>query len=286
MNTTAPSHHLRLKGNRSLNMKKTLIMGIINITSDSFYEQSRVSFDTCLEKVDLMIGEGVDILDIGAESTRPGAAEAPLVNELESIVPLVHSIREKHPQLPISVDTRKSLVALETLKAGADIINDVSGFVFDPALPQVAAKHDAVCVLMHSQGTPETMQTNPQYKNVIQDISSFFTKQMNIALSAGLAEDRIILDPGIGFGKSLSHNLSILNHLRDFKKLGRPLLVGASRKGMIGKILGVEDPADRLEGTLAITAQCALQGVAIVRVHDVLPNVRVAKVCDAMRLAQ
>ena len=285
MNSSRPSNHLQLTENRFLSFEKTLIMGIINITDDSFYNKSRVSCNSCLEKVDVMLGEGLDILDLGAESTRPGAEETPASKELEKIVPVVSAIRKKHPHLPISVDTRKSIVALAALEAGADIINDISGFVFDADIPKIAAEHGAVCILMHSQGTPQTMQANPQYDDIVKDISSFFTKQMDMAHSAGLCRDRIILDPGIGFGKTLEHNLTLLNHIRDFTELGRPLLVGASRKGMIGKILGLQDPSDRLEGTLAITAQCALQGVSIVRVHDVQPNARVAKVCDAMRLA-
>lgn len=274
---------LPLPGGRALTFNRTLIMGILNVTENSFFEGSRLRPDEVLSRARQMADEGADIFDVGAESTRPGAQAVSEDEETRRLIPAIEILRKNFPATPISADTRKASVAREAIRAGADIVNDVSGFCFDPAMAEVVARGGAAAVLMHSQGTPESMQDNPRYENISAEIHAFFNERLNFAEKSGLPKGRIILDPGIGFGKKLPHNLSILRDLTIFRSLGCPLLIGASRKSMIGEILSLPDPRDRLEGTLAITSICAWQGVEIVRVHDVEPNARAARVCDAIR---
>lgn len=282
-NAHALSSPFPLFEGRHLLFSRTLIMGILNVTENSFYKGSRLRADHVLERAQQMVSEGVDILDIGAESTRPNAQTVSVTQEIDQLIPAVEMLRKNFPEMPISADTRKSSVAKEAIQAGADIINDVSGFCFDAEMATVIAENKAAAILMHSQGTPDNMQNNPHYENIRQEIYDFFLEKLNFASSCGLSKERIILDPGIGFGKNLSHNLSILRDLTFYRSLGRPLLIGASRKSMIGDILQLPDPQDRLEGTLAITSVCSWQGVEIVRVHDVAANAHVAKVCDAIK---
>ena len=268
---------------RSLLFSRTLIMGIPNATEDSFYKGSRLSADQVLDRAQQMVSEGVDLLDIGAESTRPNAQMISVAEERDRLIPAIEILRKNFPKIPISADTRKSSVAKEAIRAGADIINDVSGFCFDPDMATVIAENKAAAILMHSQGTPEIMQDNPHYENILQEICDFFQERIEFASECGLSKDRIILDPGIGFGKNTSHNIAILRDLTFFRSLGCPLLIGASRKSMIGEILQLPDPKDRLDGTLAITSICSWQGVEIVRVHDVAANVHAARVCEAIK---
>ncbi len=268
---------------RSLLFSRTLIMGILNATEDSFYKGSRLSADQVLDRAQQMVSEGVDLLDIGAESTRPNAQMISVAEERDRLIPAIEILRKNFPKIPISADTRKSSVAKEAIRAGADIINDVSGFCFDPDMATVIAENKAAAILMHSQGTPEIMQDNPHYENILQEICDFFQERIEFASECGLSKDRIILDPGIGFGKNTSHNIAILRDLTFFRSLGCPLLIGASRKSMIGEILQLPDPKDRLDGTLAITSICSWQGVEIVRVHDVAANVHAARVCEAIK---
>ena len=282
-NTHVRSSSFPLFEGRHLLFNRTLIMGVLNVTENSFYKGSRLRADHVLERAQQMVSEGVDIFDIGAESTRPNAQTVSVAQELDQLIPAIEILRKNFPEMPISADTRKSPVAKEAIQAGADMINDVSGFCFDADMATVIAQNKAAAILMHAQGTPDSMQDNPRYENIRQEIFDFFLEKLNFASSCGLPKDRIILDPGIGFGKNLSHNLSILKDLTFYRSLGRPLLIGASRKSMIGEILQLPDPQDRLEGTLAITSICSWQGVEIVRVHDVAPNVRVARVCEAIK---
>ncbi len=268
---------------RSLLFSRTLIMGILNATEDSFYKGSRLSADQVLDRAQQMVSEGVDLLDIGAESTRPNAQMISVAEERDRLIPAIEILRKNFPKIPISADTRKSSVAKEAIRAGADIINDVSGFCFDPDMATVIAENKAAAILMHSQGAPEIMQDNPHYENILQEICDFFQERIEFASECGLSKDRIILDPGIGFGKNTSHNIAILRDLTFFRSLGCPLLIGASRKSMIGEILQLPDPKDRLDGTLAITSICSWQGVEIVRVHDVAANVHAARVCEAIK---
>lgn len=259
--------------------RRTLVMGIINVTPDSFYANSRVSETDLLKKVEEMIEAGVAIIDVGGESTRPGAEPVPLDEELRRVVPAVNVIK-KHFSIPVSVDTYKAEVAKAALEHGADMVNDISALRFDQRMVDVVAHYDCPVVLMHMKGEPRTMQLNPEYGDVVREIVEFLRERIAFAQAHGIR--KIIVDPGIGFGKKLEHNLQILAKLDEFKVLGYPLLVGASRKSMIGALLGNVPPEARLNGTLAVTAYCVLKGVDIVRVHDVRENVEVVKVLEAI----
>ncbi len=258
---------------------KSKIMGIINVTPDSFYAGSRVNEVDLLRRVEEMIEQGVDVIDIGGESTRPGAEPVPVEEEIKRTVGAVRLVR-KHFDIPISVDTYKSEVARLSLESGADIINDISALRFDEKMVEVAAYYSCPVILMHMKGTPRTMQDNPQYDDVVSEILFFFKERIEYVKSFGL--DKIVIDPGIGFGKKLEHNLEILKRIDEFRQLGYPLLIGASRKSMIGMILNLP-PEQRLNGTLAVTAYCALHGVEFIRVHDVKENVEVIKVIEAIK---
>uniref|UniRef100_A0A7C4GDP6 Dihydropteroate synthase n=1 Tax=Fervidobacterium thailandense TaxID=1008305 RepID=A0A7C4GDP6_9BACT len=261
----------------------TFVMGIINVTPDSFFAESRVDEKNLLKKVEGMISAGAELLDIGGESTRPGADPVPLEEEIKRVVPAISLIR-KYFDIPISVDTYKAEVARLALENGADIINDVSALRFDPNMVKIAAHYKCPVILMHMKGEPKTMQLDPEYNDVVGEIKQFLFERIDYSRQNGV--DKIIIDPGIGFGKKLEHNLQILARIDDFKELGVPILVGASRKSMIGMILGNVPPEERLNGTLAITAYCAFHGVNIVRVHDVKENVEVVKVIEAIKGAK
>ncbi len=264
---------------------KTYVMGILNVTPDSFYDGGRyVSMDVAMRRVERMISEGADIIDVGGESTRPGAEPVPLETELERVVPVVKAIRDRFPDILISVDTYKSAVARQALEAGADIVNDISGLQFDPEMARVAAEFGSYVVIMHIKGTPKDMQVNPEYGDVIAEITDYFHRQIDYAVRNGIERGKIILDPGIGFGKKLWHNLRILNEIERFRdEFELPILIGASRKSMIGMVLGNVPPEQRLEGTIAISAYCAMKGVDIVRVHDVKPNVMAVRMVEAIK---
>ncbi len=264
---------------------KTYVMGILNVTPDSFYDGGRyVSMDVAMRRVERMISEGADIIDVGGESTRPGADPVPLETELERVVPVVKAIRDRFPDILISVDTYKSAVARQALEAGADIVNDISGLQFDPEMARVAAEFGSYVVIMHIKGTPKDMQVNPEYGDVIAEITDYFHRQIDYAVRNGIERGKIILDPGIGFGKRLWHNLRILNEIERFRdEFELPILIGASRKSMIGMVLGNVPPEQRLEGTIAISAYCAMKGVDIVRVHDVKPNVMAVRMVEAIK---
>lgn len=259
-------------------MKKTQIMGILNITPDSFsdggefYEKKKA-----VQHAKKMVEKGADIIDIGGESTRPFSKRVSADEELKRVLPVLKEVKKLNVQ--ISIDTYKSVVAEECLKNGAEIINDISAMRMDEKIAEVIAKYDCKVVLMHMKGTPENMQLNPKYKNVIKEISKFFEERIWFALSKGIKRENIILDPGIGFGKTLEHNIEILRNLKKFKKFKLPILIGTSRKSFIGKILNT-DEKHRLEGTLATTVIAILNGADIIRVHDVKENVLVAKLVD------
>lgn len=261
-------------GGRSLSLgKKTAVMGILNLTADSFYGGSRISGEEeLLKRAAAMAEGGVDILDVGAESTRPGSEPLPAEEEMERLIPAIRLLRREFPDTVISADTWKAAAAREAVDAGADIINDISGLAFDPELPRAVAGTGAALVLSHIQGTPRDMQKSPKYENTVRDILEYFSARLEYAEEAGINPEKIIIDPGIGFGKGASDNLKILRNLEAFRIFGRPVMVGHSRKAFIGRVLGLDDPADRLEGTLALTALCALKGASLVRVHDVKEN--------------
>jgi len=264
-------------------------MGIINATPDSFYAGSRRAAEgAAVAAARQMIGEGADILDIGGESTRPGSDPVPLARELERVLPIISAIRE-FSDIPISVDTRKAELARKAFASGADIINDVSALRDDPDMAALAAETGMPVVLMHMQGTPKSMQLDPYYKDPVAEVREQLLEFAGTAERAGINRDRIILDPGIGFGKRHSDNLVLLRHVPQLVATGYPVLVGASRKGFIGRVLGNDrprPPEGRLAGSLAVHAYAALSGAHIVRVHDVADTVDVMRMLDAIRHAE
>jgi dihydropteroate synthase len=262
--------------------RRTLVMGVLNVTPDSFYSGSRRPESTqALSDGVAMIAAGADLIDVGGESTRPGSRPVSEEEELERILPVVRGLR-REVSAPISIDTYKANVARAGLEAGADIVNDISALRFDPGMIALIAAERVPVVLMHMQGTPQTMQVEPRYDDVTREVRDFLAAQLYEAMDSGIPPEAIILDPGIGFGKSIDHNLQLLRGLPVLAALGQPLLVGVSRKAFIGRILDLE-PADRLEGSLAAAVAAALSGANIVRVHDVKETCRAVRVADAIR---
>jgi dihydropteroate synthase len=263
--------------------QRTHLMGALNVTPDSFSDGGRF-FDEgkAVEQGLRMAQAGADILDIGGESTRPGAAPLEEGEEKRRIIPVIRNLAQKI-DIPISVDTRKASVAEDALEAGAEMVNDISALRFDKRLAEVVARRKVPVVLMHMRGHPETMQLDTHYDDLLGEILNFFEERVSFAESRGIAGDQIILDPGIGFGKSLEeqHNLVLIKHLSRFKVLGKPLLIGTSRKAFIGKILGLP-PREREEGTMATVAVAVFNGANIVRVHEVEKMRRVVQVTDAL----
>ncbi|TRW98340.1 dihydropteroate synthase [Paracoccus sp. M683] len=245
-----------------LSMDQPRLMGIVNATPDSFSDGGAYQ---PLNQARALLDQGAEILDIGGESTRPGAAELSQAEEIARILPVISAMAA---QAPISADTRKAGVARAALSAGAGMINDVSGFDFDPDLPPLVAKAGVPVCLMHAQGLPETMQDDPRYGDVLLDVYDALAARVDRAVAAGIARDRIVIDPGIGFGKTSAHNLAILRRISLFHGLGCPVLLGVSRKRFIGTIGGAEIAADRGPGTLALTIEAVAQGIQIHRVHD------------------
>ncbi len=256
-------------------------MGILNVTPDSFSDGGAYRGpEAAAARGAEMVAEGADIIDVGGESTRPGARPVPEAEELARVIPSVRALRERTDAL-ISVDTMKASVARAALAAGADVVNDVSALRFDPDMAGVVAASGAPIVLMHMRGTPETMQSFPAYRDLFGEISSFLAERIEAARKAGIAADKIILDPGIGFGKTVEDNLALIDGLEFLEALDRPVLAGVSRKGFIGRTLGLE-PGDRLEGSLAAGVICVARGAHILRVHDVRPTRRAADMADAI----
>ena len=261
---------------------RTHIMGVLNVTPDSFSDGGEfIDPNACADRAQQMVEEGADIIDVGGESTRPGAKPVPLEEEIKRVIPVIEKIAGRI-KTPLSVDTYKAEVARRSLDAGADIINDISGLRFDKEMARVAAGADCPVVLMHIKGAPKDMQANPAYDSLMDEVIDCLEEGVNIALEAGVAADKIIIDPGIGFGKRFEDNLDIINNLEELKVLGRPLLVGLSRKAFIGHLLGESDPAMRLEGTLAASALAIAKGAHIIRVHDVKEAHRATTVADAI----
>jgi dihydropteroate synthase len=248
--------------------QRTLVMGIMNLTPDSFSGDglSGKNINYLAQIAGNLVRDGADILDLGGESTRPGAKPVSLKDELKRTIPFIRIIAKK-VKVPISIDTRKPEVARQALDSGASIVNDISGLI-NPAMAKVCSRYKAGVVIMHMKGTPRTMQKNPVYNSVMGDIIEFLDSRIKSALDSGIERSRIIIDPGIGFGKTLEHNLAILKNLKELKVLGCPILVGTSRKGFIGKILKVE-PQERSAGTIASCVLASANGAKIVRVHDV-----------------
>ena len=249
-----------------LSLDRPRVMGIVNVTPDSFSDGGQhATAGAALGQGRALRAAGADILDVGGESTRPGAAEVPVAEEIARILPVIAGLAA---EAPVSVDTRKAAVAAAALEAGARIVNDVSALAFDPALAGVVAASGAPVILMHAQGRPETMQDDPRYDDVLIDVCEALAERVAAAEAAGIARDRIVIDPGIGFGKTKDHNLALMRGLSLFHGLGLPVLLGVSRKRFIGTIGGADRAADRAPGTLALTLAGLAQGIQIHRVHD------------------
>ncbi|NOY41515.1 MAG: dihydropteroate synthase [Planctomycetes bacterium] len=245
-------------------------MGIVNVTPDSFSDGGKFfSTEAAVQQALQLADDGADILDIGGESTRPHADPVTAQQELDRVVPVVEALASR-VDLPVSIDTTKSEVAKAAIEAGAEIINDVTGLEGDPAMPALAAETKAAVCAMHMQGSPQTMQDNPRYDNVVEDIYRYLKQRRDVLIEMGIASDRICLDPGIGFGKTHQHNFTLMAHCSRFHALGCPLLVGHSRKGFLAKILA-DSTADRTFATIGSALSLAVQGVQIIRVHDVRP---------------
>ncbi len=268
--------------------ERTFIMGILNVTPDSFSDGGQFnSVESAVQHALQMIEEGADIVDIGGESTRPKGVygvthSVSEEEELRRVIPVIEKLSDV-TDVPISIDTTKSVVADAALSAGASIVNDISGLKFDSRIADVTARHKAALVVMHIQGTPDTMQVNPQYDDVVAEVIQELKHSVAQAQAAGV--EKIIVDPGIGFGKNLDHNLTILNHLKEFETFGLPIMVGTSRKGFIGTLLNASVD-ERLEGTAASVAVSIMNGANIVRVHDVKAMKRVALVTDAIHTSR
>ncbi len=265
---------------------RTYVMGVVNVTPDSFSDGGRYATAEAAIAHGLRLAEaGADVLDVGGESTRPGSPRVSAEQELERVLPVVEGLRARTP-VPLSVDTTKAAVAREALRAGAVLINDISGFHFDPELPRVVAEAGAACCLMHIQGTPETMQQAPAYEDVLGEVLDFLEEGVAAAVAAGVARERILVDPGIGFGKTAGHNFFLLRRLGDLRVLGLPVLVGTSRKGFLGALTGGKPPGERLAATLgSVAAVAALGGADFVRVHDVAEARDALAVVAAIRAA-
>lgn len=261
---------------------RTHIMGILNVTPDSFSDGGKfLSTDSAIAHAIKMAEAGADMIDIGAESTRPGAMPISESEELDRILPVLLGLK-KEIKIPLSVDTYKSQVAEQALKNGADLINDISGLRFDPAMKDVVAKYSSPVVLMHIKGDPKNMQQNPNYENLMDEIYLYLAESIDLALRAGVLKTNIIVDPGIGFGKRLKNNYEILRRLSEFQSLGCPILIGPSRKSFIGTILDLP-PDQRIEGTAAAVAIGIQNGANIIRVHDVIAMKRVCQIADLVR---
>ncbi|PZV13173.1 MAG: dihydropteroate synthase [Pseudanabaena sp.] len=262
--------------------ERTYLMGVLNLTPDSFSDGGQFnSRDAALQQVAHMLPY-IDMLDIGGESTRPNAQPVSAEEECDRILPIIQAIRETFPNLPISVDTVKASVAKEAIAAGADMLNDVTAGRFDPEMLPLAGKLQVPIFLMHMQGEPRTMQENPKYRSVVQDVEQFLADAILVAKACGIPKHLIAIDPGIGFGKTLNHNLELLRNLRAFQAIDAPLLLGVSRKSFIDKICDRPDPRDRLFGTIAACSACIEGGADILRVHDPKEIFDACRVSDAI----
>ncbi|MGZ6545858.1 MAG: dihydropteroate synthase [Actinomycetota bacterium] len=264
--------------------RRTLVMGIVNVTPDSFSDGGAYrSVDDAVKHALRMASDGADLLDVGGESTRPGSDRVPAAEEIARVVPVIQRIARERPDTPVSVDTRKAEVARAGLEAGAAIVNDISAGV-DPAMFELVREASAGLVLMHMKGEPKTMQDDPTYHDVVAEVRGFLGERIEAAVGAGIDRASLCVDPGIGFGKTLEHNLAILREIAGFHQLGTALMVGPSRKRFIGTLTQTE-VGERIEGTAGAVAWCAGCGVDVVRVHDVKEMTRVVRVVDAIARA-
>ena len=267
-----------------LDVNKVRVMGVLNITTDSFSDGGQyIQPQHAVERAMQMVDEGVAIIDIGGESTRPGAEAVPVEDELSRVIPVIKALAGAKIPVPISIDTSKPEVMMAAVKAGAGMINDVRALQEPGALDVVKQTGVPVC-LMHMKGDPRTMQSDPQYEDVVRDIKGFLEQRVQVCIDAGISRNKLILDPGFGFGKTLEQNLVLLKHLDEFLSLKLPVLVGISRKSMIGNLLGA-DVGERKQGSVAAAVIAVWQGAKIIRAHDVRETVDALKICEAVQAA-
>lgn len=266
----------------TLDLSTPKVMGIINVTPDSFSDGGQYTrVESAVEHALKLIDDGADVLDIGGESTRPNATPVPLEEELQRVIPVIKALVAKNIPVPISIDTYKPAVMKAALAAGASIVNDVRALL-EPAALQIVAESNAGLCLMHMQGTPQTMQENPHYENVVTEVKDFLRQRRDACLAAGIQQDRILLDPGFGFGKTRAHNITLAKSLAELLDLGCPLLVGLSRKSVLGQVTG-NDVDARLYASIAAAVISAMQGAHLLRVHDVRATVEALKVVTALK---
>jgi len=262
--------------------ERTLVMGIVNVTPDSFSDGAMfASAEDAVAHGARLVDEGADLVDVGGESTRPGSDPVEVNEELRRVVPVIEGLAKARPGTPLSVDTRKPEVASAALDSGASVVNDIAAGR-NSALLEIVSRSGAGIVLMHMLGEPKTMQDDPRYDDVVAEVHEFLRERIEAAVFAGIPEERICIDPGIGFGKTVDHNLALLRAVPALRILGAAVMVGASRKGFIGALTGIDDAAARLEGSLAVAVLAAAHGADLVRVHDVEATVRALKVADAV----
>src|SRR5262245_13980968 len=262
--------------------ERTLVMGIVNVTPDSFSDGGMFQgADDAVRHGARLLDEGADLLDVGGESTRPGSEPVDIGEELRRVIPVIEGLAKIAPEIPVSVDTRKPEVARAALESGARIVNDITAGRDGPMFEAVGPS-GAGLVLMHMLGEPRTMQDDPRYDDVVGEVHEFLRERIEAAVFAGITEERVCIDPGIGFGKNVDHNLALIRSISALRPLGAAVLVGASRKRFLGTLMGVEEPTDRLEGSLATAVLAASLGADVVRVHDVAETVRALKVADAV----
>ena len=263
---------------------KIEMMGIVNVTPDSFFEGSRtLQTEDAVRRASEMIAEGAAFIDVGGESTRPGAEPVTPEEEADRVCPVISRIKQEHPEILLSADTYRAETARRAIESGADMINDISGLTFDKEMAGVIAEAGVPVIIMHINGRPDTMQDDPRYEDVVQDVYRFLEGQIGYAVSSGIGREKIIIDLGIGFGKTYEHNIQLLKDIDRFSELGRPHLLAVSRKSFIGTATGRSDPEDRLFGTTAVTAYGALHGIEIARVHDVKENLDAARMMEVLK---
>ena len=275
-----------LADGRVLNYDKVLVMGILNITPDSFYADSRTAIEEVVAKAGQMLADGADILDIGGESTRPGSEAVEAEEEQARVVPVIEALRKAYPEAVLSIDTYRASTARAAIKAGADIINDISAMEADAEMLDVVCETNVPIILMHMRGTPKDMQTQCEYKNVVEEVAVHLAERANLLRERGVGADKIIFDPGIGFAKNAEQNLKLMRDLNALTSFGYPVLLAASRKGTIGKVLGELPAEERLEGTIATSCQAVYAGANMVRVHDVKENLRAIRMLEAILCPQ
>lgn len=275
---------IELKDGTIYNFENMKIMGILNATKDSFYPGSRIGdIENAVKRAIKMVEDGADILDIGGESTRPGSDPVTVEEEIERVAPVIKAIRDRDKDILISVDTYRSETAEAAIKVGADIINDISAMTFDEKMADVAVKYNVPIILMHIKGTPKDMQKNPHYDDVVKEVKDFFQERIDYGISKGIKRNKMILDPGIGFGKNFNHNMELIRKIDSLFVFDLPILLAVSRKSSIGKALGDLPVEERLEGTIAVSCYAAMKDVDMIRVHDVLENKRAIKMIEVLK---